>query len=168
MSVKQQEACRRESQSKKLDEERRRRDAEATAKATALQATIFARAAKAAEANRQRKLEQDLGLQEEARLKRERVAAVLNYDQANVSEREKRVRNETCRRIRREERRRELALRREEDERLEKIRLHEERQRLVARCTPAAKSARSFFSVSDPAVRGWVFPLRFLYTRGDI
>lgn len=165
MSVKKQEACRRESQSKKIDEERRRKDAETIAKTTALQATAFARAAKAAEANRQRKLELDLGRQEKARLKRERVEAVLNHDQSNVSEREKRVRNETCRRIRREERRQELALRREEDERLEKIRLHEERQRLAARCTfPAAKSARSFSSVSDPTVRSWALPLRFLCT----
>lgn len=151
-------------------EEKRRRDAEACAREDASRAAAVARAEVAAAEKRQRHREAEMVRQTEMNVKRERVAAVLAYDERKADEKEKRVRNDTYRRIQREEKRRELVLQRQEDERMEKIRLHEAGQRYAASTagvgvgafradsvanparTPAARSARSFFSVAGSTV----------------
>ena len=151
-SVKHQEELKKEAQ-RKADEENRRRRAEVAATATVLQAVVSARASRVAAEDRQRNIDRELALQEEARVKQGRVRAVLAHDAANASERERRLRGETKRRIRREQRKRELAMKREVDELLEKIRLHEGKQRHVARPTPPViQPARSSFSISGSAV----------------
>ncbi len=162
-----------EAQRRKTEEEAReasrRREAEAAKAAEALRLAAAARGRTVAAETRQRERELKLARQAEAEARRERLEAVLAYDEARADEREKRVRSETCARIRRGERRRELALQREEEERAEKMRLYEGGNRygsalgtpVSAPPPPAVQSARSFFSVTGSAVSeheetGWV------------
>lgn len=159
-SQKQKAEARRQQEEVKSDEDRRKREAEAAKRADALRSVAAARASAAAAEKRQRERERELARSAEAEAKRERVEAVLAYDEARADEREKQVRNETYARIRREERRRELALRRQEDERAEKMRLYEGGGRYNAGASstpasvppPAVQSARSFFSITGSAV----------------
>lgn len=141
--------------------ERQKREAEAARKAHALRSAAAARGSIVAAEKKQRERQLELVRQAEAEAKRERVAAVLAYDEAQADERERRVRNETYARIRREERRRELALQRQEDERVEMMRMYEAGERykgaspvatMIPAPVPAVHSARSFFSITDSAV----------------
>ncbi|CAM9624322.1 unnamed protein product [Ectocarpus sp. 12 AP-2014] len=140
--------------------ERQKRQAEAARKAHALRSAAAARGSIVAAEKKQRERQLELVRQAEAEAKRERVAAVLAYDEAQADERERRVRNETYARIRREERRRELALQRQEDERVEMMRMYEAGERykgtspvatMIPAPVPAVHSARSFFSITDSA-----------------
>ncbi|CBN76751.1 hypothetical protein Esi_0000_0565 [Ectocarpus siliculosus] len=140
--------------------ERQTREAEAARKAHALRSAAAARGSIVAAEKKQRERQLGLVRQAEAEAKRERVAAVLAYDEAQADERERRVRNETYARIRREERRRELALQRQEDERVEMMRMYEAGERykgtspvatVLPAPVPAVHSARSFFSITDSA-----------------
>ncbi|CAM9248345.1 unnamed protein product [Ectocarpus fasciculatus] len=138
--------------------ERQKREAEAAQKAHALRSAAAARGSIVAAEKKQRERQLELVRQAEAEAKRERVAAVLAYDEAQADERERRVRNETYARIRREERRRELALQRQEDERVEMTRIYEAGERykgaspvatMIPDSVPPVHSARSFFSITD-------------------
>ncbi|CAM9631154.1 unnamed protein product, partial [Hapterophycus canaliculatus] len=159
-SAKQKETEKREA-NEKAEEERRKREPAATKRADALRSVAAARAGAVAAEKRQQERKMALVRQVEEEAKRERVAAVLAYNEAEADEREKQVRNETHVRIRREERRRELALRRQEDERAEMMRLHEVGGKyqsaaavaasIYASTPPPVQSARSFFSISGSA-----------------
>lgn len=143
-------------------EETMRKEAEVASKADALRAAAAARAATAAAEKWKKERELENLREAEAHAKRERVAAVLARKDSEVVERERQVRNETIRRIRREEWRRELERQRQEDERVERVRLYEAGERAGAAAPaglaglagpplslpqPAVQSARSFFSV---------------------
>lgn len=153
---KQKAETRRQQQEAKSEEDTRKRGAEAAKRADALRSVAAARASAVAADKRQRERELELTRLAEAEAKRERVEAVLAYDEARADEREKQVRNETYGRIRREERRRELTLQRQEDERAEKMRLYEGGEKynigassiLAPVPPPAVQSARSFFSIT--------------------
>lgn len=143
----------------------RKREAKAVATADTLRAAAVARAAIAAAEKRveARKLQE--AKETEVRARQERVAAVLSRKDSDVVDRERQVRRETYLRIKREERRRELESQRQEDERMEMIRLYEAGERYAAPASyhepsqstrpaggamaqqPAVQSARSFFSV---------------------
>lgn len=160
-SQKQKAEARLQREEARSEADRLKREAEAAGRANALRSTAAARASAVAAEKRRQERELELTRLAEAEAKRERVEAVLAYDEARADEREKRVRNETCARIRREERRRELALQRQEEERAEKMRLHEgggERYSIGTSSIPdsvpppAVQSARSFFSIAGSAV----------------
>ena len=162
-SQKRKAEARRRQREAKSEEDRREREAEATKRAEALRSVAAARASAAAAEKRQRERELELARLAEAEARRERVEAVLAYDEARADLREKQVRDETYARIRREERRRELAQQRQEDERAEKMRLYEGGQRYnntgasggiipASVPPPAVQSARSFFSITGSAV----------------
>lgn len=121
-----------------------------------LRSVAVARAGSVAAQKRHRKREVERSRRAEARAKRERVAAVLAYDETQADEHEIRMRRETARRIQRERRCRQLALQRQEDERMERMRLYEGGRRYdIAPVAPAVQTARSFFSISGSAVREW-------------
>lgn len=153
-------------------EEGKRKEAEVMAKANAQRAAAIARAAKVAAQKVLKEQELENQRETEARLKREKVAAVLARKDADVVERERQIRRETLRRIRLEEQRREQQRKREEDEREERMRLYEAGERASAATAivdpggrehhrnlpgpppsrsstvqPAVQSARSFFSL---------------------
>lgn len=143
----------------KSEEVRQKREAEAAKRADALRSAAAARGSSVAAEKRQRERELELARQAEAEATRERVAAVLAYDETQADERERQVRNETYARIRREERRRELSLQRQEDERAERMRLHECGEKHKSAFStpgfvppPAVQSARSFFSITGSTV----------------
>ncbi|CAM9218109.1 unnamed protein product [Sphacelaria rigidula] len=155
-----------------LMEEGKRKEADVMAKVDAQRAAAVARAAKVAAQNMLREQELENEREAEARLKRERVAAVLARKDADVVERERQIRHETFKRIRLEERRRDRQRQREVDEREERIRLYEAGEGAAAATAavglgggqhlgdlsgtpttrssilqPPVQSARSFFSV---------------------
>lgn len=146
----------------KSEEVRQKREAEAAKRADALRSAAAARGTSVAAEMKQRERELELTRRAEAEAKRERVAAVLAYDETQVDERERQVRHETYVRIRREENRRELALQRQEDGRAERMRLYEcggKYNNNGASNTipgfvppPAVQSARSFFSITGSTV----------------
>lgn len=158
-SQKQQAEAKKQHAQAKTEEVRRKREAEAAKRADALRSAAAARSSSVAAENRQRKRELELTRQAEVEATRERVAAVLAYDETQADERERQVRNETYARIRREEKRRELALQRQEDERAERMRLYECGEKYICSSTtpsfvppPAVQSARSFFSITGSTV----------------
>lgn len=152
-SLKQKEGAQKREAERKAEKERQETKAESAARATALRAVTSTRVKKAATVNRQREREAELIRRDEERAKRERIAAVLAYDEAKADERERQVRSETYHRIRREERRRELSLQCQEEERMERMRLHEAGERYVdPPVAPAVQLARSFFSVAGSTV----------------
>lgn len=172
-SQKQEAEARRRQKEAKSEEDRRKRETEAAERADALRSVAAARACAAAAEKRRRERELELTRLAEAEAKRERVEAVLAYDEALADLREKQVRNETYARIRRGERRRELASQRQEDERAEKMRLYEggERYNNIGASSippassvppPAVQSARSFFSITGSVVSD-----RWLKTRQE-
>lgn len=101
--------------------------------------------------NKQRKRELDESRQTQACIKRERVAAILAHKEGDIAERERQLRADTYGRIKREEKRRELLQQRQEDERMERIRLYET-ERYVPAQPPGVQSARSFFSITGSTV----------------
>ena len=155
-SQKQKELARKHNAECSAEEERRQKDAEVALRADELRSVAVARAGSVAAQKRHREREVELSRRAEARAKRERVAAVLAYDETQADEHEIRMRRETARRIHREGRRRELALQRQEDERMERMRLYEGGGRYdIAPVAPVVETARSFFSISGSAVREW-------------
>lgn len=159
---KQQEKAQKHEVERAAMEEAKRREAELASKADAIRAVAAVRAANAVAENMRKERQLENTREEEARAKREKVAAVLARKDSEVLERERQVRNETIRRIRREEKRRELERQREEDEQIERRRLYEAGERAAAAAPaglgglarppmslpqPVVQSARSFFSV---------------------
>lgn len=153
-SQKQKEVLLKQQIEQKKEEDRHRREAETVAKMSTFRAAAVARAASVSSETRQRERELELIRQAETSVKRERVAAVLAYDETKADKRENIMRKETCRRIQREERRRKLEQQQHEDERMEKMMLYEGKNRLATSpVPPAVQSARSFFSISGSTVR---------------
>lgn len=151
MSQRRHEAARRLDARRAEEEEARRKEAEARAKARASRSTAVARAeAVAADMRHRARLLQE-ARDVEAQAKRERIAAVAARKDAEALERERRVRADTYRRIRREERRRELEQRRRDNEQADKLRQYETRKFFAA--PSASRTARSFFSLADTTVR---------------
>lgn len=155
-SQKKKELARKKQAERDAQEERRKREAEVAARTDELRSVAMARAESVAAQKRHREREVEMFRRAEVRAKRERVAAVLAYDETKADEHEKRMRKETSYRIQREKRRRQLALQQQEDERMERMRLYERGGRYdVAPVAPpaAVQTARSFFSVSGSVVR---------------
>eukprot|EP00752_Nemacystus_decipiens_P007290 g6523.t1 len=160
-SQKKKAEARRRQEEAMSDDDTRKKEAEAAERVDASRSVAAARAGAAAAEKRQQERERELTRLAEAEARRERVEAVLAYDETRADLRERQVRNETYARIRREERRREKALRRQEDERAEIIRLREGRERYniggasgiipASVPPPAVQSARSFFSITGSA-----------------
>lgn len=148
----QQETSRREELERTEREQEQQRRAETRARASTMRCTAVSRAAMAAAEIRRRERERLDAQETQTAGKMERLAALMTTKDEEILDRERRVRTETCLRIRRERIRRELAERQRNEEQAERLRRYEARRYSVS-VPPAPESCRSFFPMTEEAVR---------------